>query len=69
MTDRELAEGLAETMSLERRAREYWAATAAANLPERDAALVVVRHTAALRQAFERWIAARHLRAELSVKT
>jgi len=59
-----LAEALRDATALEERARAHWKAHAD-DVPERDGALVVVRHTTALRRALEQWIAARSMRAEL----
>lgn len=74
MTDRDLATALVATSQAERAARTHWEAlcrvesgtATSATVPERDAALVTVRHATALKRALEQWIAARACRATLA---
>lgn len=63
MTDRELATALTRIGEIEQAARAHWAQTA--QLAEKDAALVAVRHATALRRSLESWIATRATRAAL----
>lgn len=64
MHDDRLASALTSAMEIEGEARETWASTT--DLPDKDAALVVVRHATALRRSLEAWIAKRALRAQWS---
>lgn len=57
MTDQALGAALTQAIVLERDARAQW--QAATTLAERDAALLVVRHTTAVIRSLEQWMAAR----------
>lgn len=63
MTDRQLAELLAAAKATERDARAYWQQIA--DVAEKDAAIVVVRHVTALRRSLEAWMATRATRVAL----
>ena len=71
MTDRELATALTASAEIEQLAQRQWetacrsALAPNANIPERDAALVVKRHVTALKRSLEQWMAARACRAAL----
>jgi len=66
MTDRDLAVALATTLQVEGQARATWVGTE--DLPDRDAALVVMRHATALRKSLEGWISKRALRTQLAAR-
>ena len=63
MTDRQIAGALAAALGIETDARATWTTTT--DLPDKDAALVVMRHATATRRMLESWIAKRALRAHL----
>ena len=60
MVDRELAVALTQARDIESEAR---ASLETDDLVERDAAVIVLRHTVALRRALEQWIGDRLVRA------
>ena len=64
MTDRALASALDALGTIERDAREHLHGTADA--AEREAALIAVRQSVALRKPLERWMAGRATRAQLA---
>ena len=67
-TDAELALWVRRLTQLQTDAQAHLADRfAVRDWPERDAALVIWRHAAGMRQGFERWLAARASRAALHV--
>lgn len=62
MTDRDLAAALEHAAEVERASRAHWTASSE-DVPERDAAIMVMRHSTALKRSIEQWIAARSVRA------
>ena len=65
--DTRLAVVLIAVRELEADAREYWLATE--DVAEKDSAVILGRHTTALRKALEGWIARRAMRAQLADKS
>lgn len=62
MTNAQITAALADSVKLEREAREHW--QRADTSAERDAALDVVRHSTVVIRSLEKWIAARQLAAQ-----
>ena len=63
MSDSDIAAALASALDTEARARATWERTT--DLPDKDAAVVIMRHATALRKSLEGWIGKRALRAQL----
>lgn len=66
MTDHQIAWTLQTATEVEESARQAWSTTT--DLPDKDAAQAVLRHSIALRKSLERWIATRALRTQLSTR-
>jgi len=64
VTDAAVAAAVTQSLAVEHAARATWAGTE--DLPEKDSALIVLRHATALRKSLESWIGRRALRAQLS---
>lgn len=65
VTDHELALMLRDAGQMERVAAEYFQELPPHDLAERDQALILKRHSTALRKSLEGWMATRSLRAAL----
>lgn len=66
MQEWQLASALEMALRLETQARDTWNETE--DLPDKDAALVMMRHAKSLRLAIESWIGKRALRAHLEAR-